>query len=724
MSDPLVLRVAQELALPALQVAGTVALLDAGNTLPFIARYRKEVTGGLDEVQIEAIGKRITAVRALEARRAEVLRLIAEQDKLTPELEAAIAAAHTVSALEDLYLPYRPKRRTRAMIARERGLAPLALLILNQVGGNRAAIATPFVRPDAEVPTVDDALAGARDIVAEQIAEDARVRGGLRRLYQASCNLRTSIADATKDANGTYAQYYEFSSPLSALPPHRILAINRGEREGVLQVGVAAPEAEATAVLGRLYPSDDRSPLATDLRLAAADSFERLLAPSLEREMRAELTEQAEAHAIEVFAANLRPLLLQPPLRGRTVIGIDPGYRTGCKVAVVDETGKVLETGTIFPHPPQARFKEAKAALRELAAKHSATVFAVGSGTASRETEALVAEVAGRLKGDCGYVMVDEAGASVYSVSELAREEFPDLEATERGSISIARRLQDPLAELVKVDPKAIGVGLYQHDVNQSELAEALDRVVESAVTFAGVDLNTASAALLHRVAGLNRKVANAIVRYRELHGKFRARQDLRKVQGLGPRSFEQAAGFLRIPDADDLLDRTFIHPESYAACRALIARLPSVQTGESLPVRAARFAGDLALRPGARAALAVSLGIGEPTLADLLDNLARPGLDPRAALPQPLLRTGALSLEDLQIGAVLQGTVRNVVDFGAFVDIGLKQAGLVHVSELADRFVRSPLDVVSVGQIVSVRVLSVDHARGRIGLSMRTPRA
>ncbi|MDB5075418.1 MAG: RNA-binding protein, partial [Chloroflexi bacterium] len=521
----------------------------------------------------------------------------------------------------------------------------------------------------------------------------------------------------------TYQQYYDFHGSLAGLPPHRILAINRGEREGVLKVAVEASEGDALGIISRYFPADDRSPFAADLHKAASDSIDRMLAPSLEREMRGELTERAEAHATEVFALNLRPLLLQPPLRGRTVVGIDPGFRTGCKVAVVDETGKMLETTVIYPHPPQQRRVEAKSTLKALAQKYGATIFAVGSGTASRETEEMVAELTAGMQGTASYALVDEAGASVYSVSEIAREEFPDLDATDRGAISIARRLQDPLAELVKVDPRAAGVGLYQHDVDQKALSSALDRVVESAVTFAGVDVNTASAALLHRVAGLNRKVATAIVIYREQHGKFRAKAELSRVPGLGPRAYEQAAGFLQVPDSADILDRTFIHPESYAACKRLIEEFPVSHAGESLSARAVRYSADLAATPGARARLATRLGIGEPTLADLLENLARPGIDPRSALPPPLLRTSALSLDDLQPGTILQGTVRNVVDFGAFIDVGLKQAGLVHVSELADRFVKSPLDVVTVGQIVTVRVLSVDAARGRIGLSMRAAR-
>lgn len=722
MLDSLVPRLAADLALQSAQVARTLTLLDDGNTVPFIARYRKEVTGGLDEMQIEAVAKRAASVRALEARRAEILRIIGEQHKLTSDLAAAIAAAASLAELEDLYLPYRPKRRTRAMIARERGLEPLAAAILAQPDGPRAALAGPFVDATKDVPGIEEALAGARDIVAETIAEDAEVRGELRALFSRAGSLAVRPGDREKDPTGTYAHYYEFREALATLPPHRILAIDRGEREGVLKVGVAAPEPDAITLIDRSYPADDRSPMARDLRIAAADGYDRLLAPSLEREMRSALTARAQSHAIEVFALNLRPLLLQPPLRGRTVLGIDPGFRSGCKVAVVDETGKLLAGSTVYPHPPQGRWSEAKAALKALVEAHQVSIFAVGSGTAGRETELLVAELIGESARDLSYAMVDEAGASVYSVSAVAREEFPDLDATGRGVVSIARRLQDPLAELVKVDPQAVGVGLYQHDLDQKGLAEALDRVVESAVTFAGVDLNTASPQLLGRVAGLNRKVAAGVVQYRELHGKFRSRTELRKVPGLGPKAFEQAAGFLKVLDGPDLLDRTFIHPESYPAARALLEWLPG-DSGQPIPPRAALMAADLDRDRRGRATLAAELGIGEPTLVDILDGLARPGLDPRASLPAPLLRTGVLSLEDLRDGMLLQGTVRNVVDFGAFVDVGLKQAGLVHVSELSDRFVRSPHEVVHVGQVVQVRVKSVEHGRGRIALSMRDAR-
>jgi uncharacterized protein len=719
-SDNIEHRLAAELGLQLQAVIRTVGLLDEANTIPFITRYRKEATGGLDEVQIEAIATRLGLLRALEARRAEVLRLIGEQGKLTPGLSDAIASAVTVQELDDLYLPFRPKRRTRAMMARQRGLQPLADLVSSQAEGRREDLAAPFVDPAREVEGVDEAYAGARDIVAEEISENAGVRGELRALFASAGELSSRPDDPAKDPSRTYEQYYDFRGLVASLPAHRVLAVNRGEREGALKASVAAPEDLAIAAMSRLYPADDRCELAGDLRSAIQDSFSRLVAPSLERETRSALTERAEAHAITVFARNLRPLLLQPPLRGRAVLGIDPGYVTGCKVAVVDDTGKPLETTVIYPHPPQQRRLDAKTVLKRLAVKHSVTVFAVGSGTASRETEEMVAEVVAGLDSDAHYTLVDEAGASVYSVSEVAREEFPQLDATERSAISIARRVQDPLAELVKVDPRSVGVGLYQHDVDQKALTAALDQVVVSAVTFAGVDLNTASASLLSHVAGLTRKAASAIVHYRELHGKFRSKSELSKVPGIGPRSFEQAAGFLQVPDGADILDRTFIHPESYAACRRLVEEFPLAATGASLSARAARFAGDLAAVPGSRTKLSQRLGIGEPTLADLLENLARPGIDPRTALPAPLLRTSALTLDALLAGTVLNGTVRNVVDFGAFVDIGMKQAGLVHVSELSDRYVTSPLDVVTVGQIVTVRVLSVDVARGRVALSMR----
>ncbi|HKW19752.1 MAG TPA: Tex family protein [Ktedonobacterales bacterium] len=731
-----------ELKLKPTQTLATLTLLDDGNTVPFIARYRKEATGNLDEVQIQAIGDRAEALRTLHARTHDVLRLIAEQGKLTRELADAIIAATTLQAVEDLYLPYRQKRKTRASMARERGLQPLANLILRQerIPGPpeqaRIAAAEPFV--DAEKGVVDAAaaLAGARDICAETVMEDATVRGEVRTQFFKEGALGAKLTvdaekAAEKDPRGVYRMYYEFHEPVPRLVPHRILALNRAEREDVLRVSVDVPFERAEPLIHNHYQPDRRSPFAEELETAISDGYRRLLAPALEREVRAELTRQAEEHAIGVFAANLRNLLLQPPLRGERVLGLDPGFRTGCKVAVVDETGKPIDSTTIYPHPPQARWAEAKATLKALIATHRIGVIAIGNGTASRETEQLAAEVIAELEklgtptGTLGYVMVNEAGASVYSASEVARQEFPTKDATERGTISIARRLQDPLAELVKIDAKAIGVGLYQHDVDQRALATALDRIVDSCVNFAGVDLNSASSQLLRHVSGITTRIADNIVAWRTEHGPFTSRQQLLKVSGLGPATFVQSAGFLKVPGGKEPLDNTFIHPESYDATRSVLKTLPgSPDERASDRVRSWRMLIGMNSRgAGAQAAIAALAGevnVGVPTLNDILENLEKPGLDPRDSLPKPILRQDVLKLEDLKEGMALQGTVRNVVDFGAFVDIGVKQDGLVHVSEMADRFVRDPLTVVQVGQVVRVRVLAVDIGRGRVQLSMR----
>lgn len=738
MSDTILLRLARELGYQPRQVEATAALLDDGNTVPFITRYRKEVTGGLDEEQIRLLAERLAYLRGLEARRAEVRAALEQGGHLTPELDAALAAAETLQAVEDIYLPFRPKRRTRAQAARELGLGPLAeLLVARNAGPTPEAAAAPFL--SEQVPDTAAALAGARDIVAEQVAETAKVRQAVREATRRSGSLRVGKKEGAADEKGTYQLYYDFSQPLAALPPHRILAINRGEREGILSVDLDANHDAFVGSLQKRY-APGNTWVDAELRTAVADGYKRLLAPAVERDLRAELTERAEQHALAVFAANLRRLLLQPPLRDRVVLGIDPGYRTGCKLAVVDATGKYLQGELIYLHQAD----RAKETLLRLCQKWGVQVIAIGNGTASRETEALVAEVIklkdeGRRMKDEGragasdsafslqpsslqYVIVSEAGASVYSASPEARDEFPDLDATERGNISIARRLQDPLAELVKIDPKALGIGMYQHDVDQKGLAARLEEVVESAVNYVGVDLNTASAALLTYVAGLNSKTAKAVVAQRDANGPFRARVELKKVKGLGPKAFEQAAGFLRIPDAADPLDRTAIHPESYAAARKLLARFDPAG-GTPLPEVAARIRSAVRGGETSMAALAAELGVGEPTLADIVEYLARPGRDPRDELPPPMLRADVLKLEDLQPGMWLKGTVRNVVDFGAFVDIGVKQDGLVHVSELADRFVKNPLDVVQVGDLVDVRVLSVDLARGRVALSMRSGR-
>lgn len=748
-------RLSKELTIGSGQIARTIALLDEGNTIPFIARYRKEVTGSLDEVQIQAIADRALALRTLHDRKGDVTRLIDGQGKLTPELASAIAAATTLQEVEDLYLPYRPKRKTRASVAREKGLAPLADIILQQPefasNGNSDTIleehARPFLNAEKGVETGLEAYAGACDIVAEVIAEDANVRGSVRTTFFKQATFSAKVADpdkvAEKDPNGVYRLYYDFNEKVTRLVPHRVLALNRAEREDVLRVGVSLAYEQAQLDIMQHYPVKATSPFARYLADAMEDGYKRLLSPAMEREVRTELTRQAEEHAIAIFAANLRNLLLQPPLRGKRVLGVDPGYRTGCKLTIVDETGKFIESDTLYLHQAE----KAQQTLRKLLTKHGISVIAIGNGTASRETEQMIAGLIRELEretgqsGQIGYVIVNEAGASVYSASEIARQEFPDLDATQRGTISIARRLQDPLAELVKIDPKAVGVGLYQHDVDQKELADMLERVVVSCVNFAGVEVNSASAALLKHVSGINNRVANAIVKYREQHGPFKMREELQKVPGVGPATFVQAAGFLKIANGSEPLDNTFIHPESYAAVRTLLGMLPANGDGKTgKPAeRIAQFRQLIKLQhslgrntrnrtanaqdgseQAAWADIAKKVGVGLPTLHDILENLEKPGLDPRDALPAPILRHDVLKMEDLQKGMELQGTVRNVVDFGAFVDIGVKQDGLVHVSEMADRFVKDPLTVVAVGQVVQVRVLEVDLQRGRVQLSMR----
>lgn len=738
----------QELQLNQGQIARTVGLLDEGNTIPFIARYRKEVTGSLDEVQIQAIADRASALRALFERKSDVRRLIDAQGKLTPTLADAILAATTLQEVEDLYLPYRPKRKTRASVAREKGLAPLADLLLQQpeIQGDMATLleeqARPFLNAEKGVDTSLEAYAGARDIAAEAIAEDATVRGSVRTTFFKQATLTAKAIDlekvAEKDPKGVYQLYYEFNEQVTKLVPHRILALNRGERENILRVGTTLPYEQVQREITQTYPVRATSPFAQHLEEAMEDGYKRLLAPAMEREARVELTRQAEEHAINIFAANLRNLLLQPPLRGRKVLGVDPGFRTGCKLTIVDETGKYIESDTMYLHQSE----RAPQILRGLITKYQIDVIAIGNGTASRETEQLVAELIREIesetgrKGQLGYVLVNEAGASVYSASEAARQEFPTLDATQRGTISIARRLQDPLAELVKIDPKAVGVGLYQHDVDQKELANALERVVVSCVNYAGVELNAASAALLKHVSGINNRVANAIVAYRDEKGPFKTRQELLKVAGLGPATFVQAAGFLKIANGQEPLDNTFIHPESYTATRSLLASLPGDSEQGAKPVeRIAQYRQFIKLQSSLGrnrkhtqtaseettwADLAKKVGVGLPTLNDILENLEKPGLDPRDALPAPILRRDVLKMEDLQPGMILQGTVRNVVDFGAFVDIGVKHDGLVHISEIAERFVRDPLTVVAVGQVVQVRVMEVDKQRERVKLSMR----
>ena len=709
--------VAEELNLKALQVKNTIELLDTGNTVPFIARYRKEVTGSLDENQIRAIQERMQYLRALEARKETILKSIEEQGKLTPELKEKILKATKLQEVEDLYLPYKPKKRTRATVAKEKGLEPLAEMILKQeiVEGHPEELAIQFVNEEKEVRTVEEALQGAMDIVAEVISDDAEVRKQIREATFKTGLLESAVKHA--EERTPYEMYYEYSEPVASIPPHRILAINRGENEGVLKVTIEVDNNKMIGLIEALYIKNDRSIFTDYLRKAISDSFTRLIFPSIQREVRSTLTEKADEHAINVFAENLRNLLLQPPVRGKIIMGIDPGYRTGCKVAVIDQTGKYLEGATIYPHPPQERYLEAKSIVRDLVNKHQVDVIAIGNGTASRETEMMVAELIREMKDErkVEYIIVNEAGASVYSASKVAQEEFPDLEAAMRGNISIARRLLDPLAELVKIDPKHIGVGLYQHDVNQKRLAAALHQVVESAVNMVGVNLNTASVSLLKYVSGLTSRTAASIVKYRDQHGAFRNREELKKVDGIGEIAFQQAAGFLRIPDGDNPLDNTSIHPESYEATQKLLEKFQIEdihQVGKFLRQKIKQSNTDLK-------ALLNELGIGEPTFNDILDNLEKPGLDPRDQLPKPIFKSDVLKMEDLREGMILKGTVRNVVDFGAFVDIGVKQDGLVHVSRMAKKFVKNPYELLSVGDVIEVKVVSIDLERGRIGLSM-----
>ncbi len=715
---PIIQTIAREMRLPPGRVERTVALFDDGNTIPFVARYRKEATGSLDEEQLRTIAARLEYLRNLAARQEVVLASIAEQGKLTDDLRQRIESATVLQEVEDLYLPFRPKRRTRAMMAREKGLEPLAALILAQEAtrGRPEELAAAYLGP--EVPTVEEALAGARDIVAEVIAEDADTRAATRSGLLAQGVLRSArVADAA-DERGTYAVYYDYAERLAAIPPHRLLAIRRGEAEGVLKVSLEADDEALTAAIARRRVNE-RSVLAGQLEEALADGYARLLRPSLEREVQGGRLAEAEEHAIRVFGANLRGLLLQAPLRNVRALGLDPGYRTGCKAAVVDATGKYLASETIYPHTGKGGWEPAKRTLQALIAAHRVDVVAIGNGTASRETEALVAELIAEGT-QVAYVMVSEAGASVYSASPLAGAELPGLDVSIRGAVSIARRLQDPLSELVKIEPKAIGVGLYQHDVDQRALAAALDGVVESAVNYVGVDVNTASRALLGYVAGLRPRVAEAIVAHRDEHGPFRSRKELNKVKGLGAKTYEQAAGFLRVAGGEEPLDNTAIHPESYAAADDLLALMGLTGREPDLAARVRSAWEALQVKGENLPGLAEALGVGLPTLEDMLASLLRPGRDPREDLPAPILRTDVLKMEDLCEGMVLKGTVRNVVDFGAFVDIGVKQDGLVHISQLADRYVRDPLDVVGVGDVVDVRVIGVDLQRGRIALSMK----
>jgi len=712
----IVKQLAQEFNIRESQVRSTVDLIDQGNTIPFIARYRKEATGGLDDSLLRNLFERLTYLRNLQARQQEITRLIEEQGKLTEELAEKIQSTTTLTELEDLYRPYRPKRRTRATIAKEKGLESLAEILWSQklVEGNMLDIASHYVNPEKEVNTPEEALQGAMDIVAEIISDDADLRKIVRDYTYENGII---VTKASMDEITVYEMYYDYSEAVKHIVPHRVLAINRGERENVLNVKIDVDqEAILDRLLRRIIKNGD-SISAPFIREATVDAYNRLIAPSIEREIRNILTEKAEEQAIKVFSENLRNLLLQPPVKGKIVMGIDPGYRTGNKVAVVDETGKVLDTGIVYMTLPNHDKDKAKEELKTLIIKNNVEIIAIGNGTASRETEIVVAELLKELEQKVYYTVVSEAGASVYSASALGAEEFPDYDVALRSAVSIARRLQDPLAELVKIDPKSIGVGQYQHDVNQKRLAETLRGVVEDCVNSVGVDLNTASVSLLQYVAGISSKIAKNIVEYRNNNGKFTSREQLLKVKNLGPKTFQQCAGFLRIPGAANILDNTAVHPESYEATLRLLEikgyTLEDIEKGgiKSFKQEIKSWNVD---------ELATILGIGVPTLKDILAELQKPGRDPRDELPPPQLRTDIMDIKDLKPNMVLTGTVRNVVDFGAFVDIGVHHDGLVHISQMSDKYVRHPMDVVQVGDIVKVRVLDVDVEKKRISLTMK----
>ena len=705
---------ARELQVRDQQVEAAVRLIDEGNTIPFIARYRKEMTGSLNDEVLRNLGERLNYLRGLEERRAQVLAVIEEQGNLTGELKAQIEQAETLVALEDLYRPYRPKRRTRATIAKEKGLEPLAEQILAQkTRESLEMLANAYVSEEKGVASAQEAIEGAKDIVAERISDNAQYRMWIRR----DTTDRGMLAASAKDEKeaSVYENYYHFAEPVKKVAGHRILALNRGEKGKVLSVKVEMPDERAVNYLNRQLVTNENASVTTALREAIEDGYDRLIAPSIERDVRNELTEQAQEGAIKVFGKNLEQLLMQPPIVGRVVLGWDPAFRTGCKLAVVDGTGKVLDTVVIYPTAPQNRVDEAKRILKGLIEKYNISLISLGNGTASRESEQIIVELLKEIPQKVQYVIVNEAGASVYSASKLATEEFPNFDVGQRSAVSIARRLQDPLAELVKIDPKSIGVGQYQHDMNQKRLGEALEGVVEDCVNRVGVDLNTASAPLLSYISGITKTLAKNIVAYREENGAFSNRKQLLKVAKLGPKAFEQCAGFLRILGGDNPLDATSVHPESYKAAQALLARLgysaEELEKGGIAGIRAKISDWD---------ALSKELGVGEITLRDIVAELEKPARDPRSEMPKPILRTDVMEMKDLKPGMVLKGTVRNVIDFGAFVDIGVHQDGLVHISQMTERYINHPLEVVSVGDVVDVKVLGVDLQKNRISLTMK----
>ena len=708
-------RIAQEIGKPAKLVENVIGLIDEGNTIPFIARYRKEAHGAMDDTTLRTLEERLKYLRSLEQRREEIRRLIGEQDKLSEELNAELDRAETLAALEDIYRPYRPKRRTRASIAREKGLEPLSMAILLQPQKDPAELAKAYLNEEKGVATVDDALAGASDIIAEQVSDSAENRRKLRETIQRRGSLRT---EASKEEDSVYRLYYDFRQPVARLQGHQILAINRGEKEGFLKVSLDLDRDLALNEIsqGMVKPGARNEAF---LRAAVSDGYDRLLQPGMETETRAALTDAASEGAIHNFALNLKPLLMAPPVKGAVTMGLDPGYRMGCKVAVVDPTGKVLDTAVVYPTHGEKQRAACIDTLAAMIARHGVKHIAIGNGTASRETEQMTVDLLHRCPG-VSYMVVSEAGASVYSASKLAAEEFPQYDVNLRSAVSIARRLQDPLAELVKIEPKAIGVGQYQHDMPQKRLEESLDAVVEDCVNAVGVDLNTASPSLLRRVSGLTAATAKNIVAYREANGAFHSRRQLLKVPKLGPKAYEQCAGFLRVPESASILDNTAVHPESYASAERLLTlcgfSMDDVKAGKlgELPRR---------LKDRGEEKTAEDCAVGVPTLRDIVSELMKPGRDPRDELPKPIFRTDILDMKDLQPGMVLSGTVRNVIDFGAFVDIGVHQDGLVHISELCDRFVKHPSEVVSVGDTVKVVVLGVDEKKKRISLSMKQVR-
>lgn len=715
--DQYVQVIAKEQSLTSKQVQSVISLINEGNTVPFIARYRKEMTGALDEVQIRDIVERWQYIQNLEQRKEEVIRLIEEQGKLTDELKTNIGKAIKLQEVEDLYRPYKQKRRTKATVAKEKGLEPLALWMLEfPVSGSLEDKAAEFLSEENEVATAEEAIAGAKDIIAEMVSDDADSRKWIRAETFKSGSIESAVKNEELDEKKVYEMYYEYSEPVSKVVPHRILALNRGEKEDLLRVSIKPKTDLIMNFLQRKWVTKEHAITASAIMEAIEDAYKRLIQPSIEREIRNELTEKAEEQAIHIFAENLRKLLLQPPLKGKVVLGVDPAFRTGCKLAAVDETGKVLSIGVIYPHTSSSKSTEARDKFIKVLKDYNVEMVAIGNGTASRETEQFVSDILKELDTEIYYLIVNEAGASVYSASDLAREEFPNYQVEERSAVSIARRLQDPLAELVKIDPKSVGVGQYQHDVSQKKLSESLTFVVETAVNQVGVNVNTASSSLLQYVSGLSKTVANNIVKKREEEGKFTSRAQLKKIPRLGAKTYEQAIGFLRVIEGKEPLDRTGIHPESYGEVKQLLDSLGfktkdlgSATLKEALAkINVDQTANDL--------------GIGKLTLKDIIDALVRPERDPRDELPTPLLKKDVLKLEDLKTGMELQGTVRNVVDFGAFVDIGVKQDGLVHISKLSNRFVKHPLDIVSVGDIVTVWVDSVDQKKGRVALTMLKP--